>query len=122
MMADCVKLSNDSKKCLGMMRGIGLAELHRSYSLVDLQYIKYLQWKFSNNQNNVVDSKKESQKIEIELDNIRIMFPCGRNILHYFATEIEFLKLFLSSINEPDKKKQSKDFIYYPLHPSSVDL
>lgn len=50
------------------------------------------------------------------------MFPYGRNLLHYFATEIEFLKLFLSSIDDHDKKKQNKDFIYYPLHPSSVDL
>jgi hypothetical protein len=59
LVPDCVKMSNDSKKCLGIMKGQGLAEVHRSYSLVDLQYIKYLQWKFSNNQNNVVDTKKE---------------------------------------------------------------
>lgn len=41
------------------MKGLGLAEVHRSYSLVDLQYIKYLQWKFQNIKNTAVDSKKE---------------------------------------------------------------
>ena len=87
------------------MKGPGLAVVHRSYSLIDLQYVQYLRWKFSINKNNVVDSKKEQQKVEIELENNRIMFPQGRNLLHYFATDIEFLKLFLSEISDPDKKK-----------------
>lgn len=69
-----------------------------------------------------LDSKKDSSKIEIELENLRIMFPLGLNFLHYFATEVEFLKLFLTEINEPEKKKNAKDFIYYPLHPSTEGL
>ena len=39
MIADCVKISNESKKCLGIMKGPVLAEIHRTYSLIDLQYI-----------------------------------------------------------------------------------